>query len=208
VVDSPASLAWLAADGMVELHPWGSRVVDVERPTWAVVGVDPGGGRTTSDMVVVVRLVRTALDHLGLEGRPVATGTGGLEVWVPIRPGPTFRQVRTWARSLARAVAATLPELVAPVEPGASSGIAGEDGGVARVRLDHTRNAVDAAPAAPFSVRAAAGAPVVVPLAWDDLDDPDLRADRWTVRTAGARLAAAGDPLAELVGRARDLPPI
>ena len=59
---------------------------------------------------------------------------------------------------------------------------------------------------APFSPRPAAGAPVSVPIRWDELDDPDLRPDRWTVRTVLDRLAAAGDPLAPLIGRHQQLP--
>ena len=41
----------------------------------------------------------------------------------------------------------------------------------------------------------APGAPVSVPIEWDELDDPDLRPDRWTIRDALERLATAGDPL-------------
>ena len=59
---------------------------------------------------------------------------------------------------------------------------------------------------APFSPRPAAGAPVSVPIRWDELDDPDLRPDRWTIRTVSDRLAGAGDPLAPLIGRHQELP--
>jgi len=47
---------------------------------------------------------------------------------------------------------------------------------------------------------------VSVPLEWDELDDPGLRPDRWTIRTVFDRLADAGDPLAPLVGMAQELP--
>jgi bifunctional non-homologous end joining protein LigD len=205
VLDSPAALAWMAADGAVELHPWTSRLVDLDRPTWAILAVEPGRDASFGDVVEVTRLVRTAVDHLGLEGRPVAPGANGLEVWIPIRTGPTFRQVRTWVRSLARAVAGTLPDLAEAAGSDGSDGAGGANG-AGKVRLDHTRNAADAGPAAPWSVRAAPGAPVVVPLGWDELDDGTLRPDRWTIRTAGARLEDAGDPLAPIVGAPQDLP--
>ena len=58
----------------------------------------------------------------------------------------------------------------------------------------------------PFSARPAPGAPVSVPIRWDELDDPDLRPDRWTIRTVLARLAETGDPLGDLVGRPQRLP--
>ena len=60
----------------------------------------------------------------------------------------------------------------------------------------------------PYGVRPRPGAPVSVPIRWDELDDPDLRPDGWTVRTVLDRLADAGDPLAPLIGMAQDLPPL
>ena len=59
---------------------------------------------------------------------------------------------------------------------------------------------------APLSARPAAGATVSVPIGREELDDPDLRPDRWTIRTVLDRLREAGDPLAPLVGRPQQLP--
>ena len=55
-------------------------------------------------------------------------------------------------------------------------------------------------------VASAAGAPVSVPIDWDELEDPDLRSDRWNIRTAFDRLAEHGDPLRPLIGLQQDLP--
>jgi len=57
-----------------------------------------------------------------------------------------------------------------------------------RARLDYTQNAINKTLVAPWSVRPAPGAPVSVPITWEELDDPDLRPDRWTVPTALARV--------------------
>ena len=75
-----------------------------------------------------------------------------------------------------------------------------------KVRLDYTQNAINKTLVAPFSPRPAPGAPVSVPITWDELDDPDLRPDGWTIETIGERLAAAGDPLAPLIGLRQRLP--
>ena len=68
-------------------------------------------------------------------------------------------------------------------------------------RLDYTQNVKNKTLVAPYSPRPRAGAPVSVPIEWDELDDPDLRPDRWTIRTVVDRLAEAGDPFERIVGR-------
>ena len=57
-------------------------------------------------------------------------------------------------------------------------------------------------------MRAAPGAPVSVPIEWAELDDPDLRSDRWTIRTVPERMATVGDPFARLLRRTQRLPSI
>ena len=71
-----------------------------------------------------------------------------------------------------------------------------------------THNAIDQPLVAPFSIRARPGAPVSVPITWDELDDPDLRADRWTIADIDERLRRQGDPLAPLIGKQQQLPPL
>jgi len=75
-------------------------------------------------------------------------------------------------------------------------------------RLDYTQNAINKTLVAPFSPRPAPGAPVSVPVSWAELDDPDLRPDRWTVFTVPERVARCGDPMGRLVGRPQRLPPL
>ncbi|HEX6567769.1 MAG TPA: DNA polymerase ligase N-terminal domain-containing protein [Acidimicrobiales bacterium] len=198
VLDSPPALAWTANYAAIELHPWTSRRADVHRPTWALIDIDPGERTSFDDVLVLARLYRTALDHLGVEARPKVTGRRGIQIWVPIRPGPTFDETRDWVESVSRAVGSAVPELVSWAwQTRDRKGLA---------RLDYTQNAVNRTLVAPYSVRAATGAPVSVPLAWDELDDPDLRPDGWTIRTVGQRLASVGDPFAALVGRDQQLP--
>ena len=126
------------------------------------------------------------------------TGKRGIQIWVPIAAGYTFAETREWVEKVSRAVGATVPELVSwEWETNRRDGLA---------RLDYTQNAINKTLVAPFSARPSPGAPVSVPIEWDELDDPDLRPDRWTIRTVLDRLAAGGDPLAPLIGRQQKLP--
>jgi bifunctional non-homologous end joining protein LigD len=198
VVDEPGALAWLANFGAIELHAWTSRLPDVHRPTYALIDIDPGTRTTFEQVVLMARLYRTALDHLGVTGWPKVTGQRGIQVWIPIEPTCTFAETRGWVERLSRAVGASVPDLVSWAwEVRARHGLA---------RLDYTQNAINKTLVAPYSVRPAAGAPVSMPITWDELDDPDLRPDRWTIVDAPARVAELGDLFRGVLDHPQQLP--
>ena len=198
VLDRPASLVWMANQAAVELHPWTSTGAAPATPSWALIDIDPGPATTFDEVIVLARLYRTALEHLGLQARPKVTGQRGVQIWVPIAPRYTFDQTRSWVESLSRAVGSLVPDLV-------SWEWRTEDRG-GRARLDFTQNGQSRTLVAPWSVRPAAGAPVSVPLEWDELDDPELAGDRWGIADVPERSGHAGDPLAPLIGMDQDLP--
>ncbi|HLM64526.1 MAG TPA: DNA polymerase ligase N-terminal domain-containing protein [Acidimicrobiales bacterium] len=198
VPDSVATLVWLANFAAIELHPWTSRLVDVHQPTYALFDIDPGAKTTWDEVLFLARLHRTALEHLGVEGLPKVTGQRGVQIWVPVAPGYTFEQTRAWTESVSKAVGRTVPELIS------WAWTKSDRRGLAR--LDYTQNVKNKTLVAPYSARPAPGAPVSVPIEWDELDDPDLHPDRWTVRTVVDRVAAIGDPFARLLGVDQVLP--
>jgi DNA ligase D len=200
ILDSVPSLVWMANYAAVELHPWTARPPNIGEPTWALIDLDPGTDTTFDQILALARLYRTALDHLKVEAAPKVTGQRGIQIWVPIRPGYTFADTRAWVQRVSRAVGRTLPDLVSwEWEKDRRGGLA---------RLDYTQNAINKTLVAPFSPRPSSGAPVSMPITWDELDDPDLRPDRWTIHTALGRLHNTGDPLAPLIGQHQDLPPL
>ena len=77
-----------------------------------------------------------------------------------------------------------------------------------RARLDYTQNASIKTLVAPYAVRPAAGAPVSAPIAWEELDDPELRPDRWTIRTIVERVAERGDLFAGAQTDLQELPEV
>lgn len=198
VVDGAPALVWMANFGAIEWHPWTSRVVAPSEPSFALIDVDPGTGTSWDEVRLLANLYRTALEHLGVTGYPKVTGQRGVQVWVPVAPGCTFAETRRWVETISRAIGRTVPELVSwEWEVAARNGLA---------RLDYTQNAVNKTLVAPYSPRPAPGAPVSAPITWDELDDPDLRPDRWTIRTIGERIAERGDLFAGALVHTQHLP--
>ena len=200
VVDQVATLAWLAQEAAIEIHPWTSKTDAPQRPTYALIDIDPGEQTGWGDVLVLARLYRTALQHLGVIGVPKVTGQRGIQIWVPVKPIYAFDATRDWVERLSRAVAQTVPELVSwEWSKRARRGL---------VRLDYTQNAVNKTLVAPYSVRPAPGAPVSAPIAWDELDDPGLRPNGWSLLSTADRLAQVGDLFAAALALEQELPPL
>lgn len=198
VASEPATLAWLANYGAIELHPWTSTTAHPDQPSFALFDLDPGDRTEWSDLLVLARLHRKALEHLGVTGFPKVSGKRGIQIWVPVVEGYSFDQTRDWVGAVSRAVGTIVPELVSwEWELKARRGLA---------RLDFTQNAVNKTLVAPYSPRPAPGAPVSVPITWDELDDEDLRPDRWTIRDLADRIEQRGDLWADIADHAQELP--
>jgi bifunctional non-homologous end joining protein LigD len=198
IAQEPAALVWAANFGALEWHGWTSRVDRPHQPDYALIDLDPGERTSWKDLLALARLHRTALEHLGVLARPKLTGRRGIQIWVPIQRGPSFDETRAWVEQLSRTVGAVVPELVSwKWQVRERSGLA---------RLDYTQNAINKTLVAPYSARPAPGAPVSAPIDWDELDDPKLRPDRYTIRTIGARIQERGDLFRPVLDEPQVLP--
>ncbi len=196
-----ASLAWLGNQASFEVHAWTGKLPEPWQPTFAYIDIDPGEKTTWDETLTLARLYRTALEHLGVRGYPKTTGKRGIQIWIPIVHGKyDFSDTSTWVERVSKAVGSTVPDLISwEWAKAARKG---------RARLDYTQNASIKTLVAPYSVRPAAGAPVSTPITWDELDDPKLRPDRWTIRTLPERIAKVGDVFAAAQTDAQELPPV
>jgi bifunctional non-homologous end joining protein LigD len=198
VANEPATVVWAANFGALEWHAWTSRTDHPGRPTYALIDIDPGERTGWEDVLVLARLHRTAFEHMGVTARAKVTGRRGIQVWMPIHPGPSFDETRAWVEKLSKTVGKAVPELVSwKWQKSDRKGLA---------RLDYTQNAVNKTLVAPYSPRASAGAPVSMPIEWEELDDPALRPDGWTMASAVERLRERGDLFRPVLDSPQRLP--
>ena len=198
LVNEVATLAWVANAGVIDLHPWHSRADAPGEPDWAVFDLDPFEPATFQEVVDIAKLVKAALDHYRMHGVVKTSGQTGLQIYVPVRRGPEYGAVRHWVEEVGRAI-----DQAAPGRVSWEWAVAKRTG---RIRIDYTQNIINKTLAAPYSLRPAPGAPVSTPIAWEELDDPDLRPDRWNITTIAARVAETGDLFAPVLDADQDLP--
>jgi bifunctional non-homologous end joining protein LigD len=200
IADGPAALAWLANQASFEIHAWTGKLPDPWQPAFAYIDIDPGEKTTWDETLTLARLYRAALEHLNVRGYPKTTGKRGIQIWIPIEPKYDFKDTSQWVERVSRAVGSTVPELI--------SWEWSTKNRQGKARLDYTQNASIKTLVAPYSVRPASGAPVSTPITWDELDDPKIRPDRWTVRDLPARVAKVGDLFAAAQTDQQELPPV
>jgi bifunctional non-homologous end joining protein LigD len=198
VADEVATLCWLGNQAAFEIHAWTGRLDAPERPTFALVDIDPGKKTTWDETLTIARLYRAAFEHLGVRAYPKLTGKRGVQAWLPIVPKYDFHETSAWVERLSRAIGALVPELVSwEWSVSQRKGLA---------RLDYTQNTFIKTLVAPYAVRPAAGAPVSAPIRWAELDDPSMRPNSFTIRNVVDRVGEVGDLFAGAQTDAQELP--
>ena len=179
LVNDQDTLLYLVNQGTLTFHVWFSRIHNLDRPDFVLFDLDPGDAAFTDVMVVAKQL------HERLQAEAVASfvktsGKTGLHVLTPWVYRGGYTEARGWARQLAQAVVAELPD-VATLE----TRKANRRG---RVYVDVLQNARGHHAVPPYVLRAVPQACVSTPLAWDELT-PHLHPQAFTLRTIFERLA-------------------
>jgi bifunctional non-homologous end joining protein LigD len=195
VCNDAATLVYLANQNCITPHVWLSRADRLDNPDRLIFDLDPP--RNDFDVVrFAARALRELLGELGLEPFLMATGGRGLHLVVPLDRRADFDRTRAFARDVAEVLAARHADrLTTEVRKNKRRG---------RLFLDTMRNAYAQTAVPPWAVRARPGAPVAVPLAWDELSDPDVRGGSTNTRNVGKRLAG-DDPWQGMARHARSL---
>ena len=160
-VEGAAGILQCVQMGTIEFHGWGSRVADVEAPERMVFDLDPDEGLDFGDVKRAAVDIRGRLQDIGLVSFAMLSGGKGVHVVVPLAPAHDWETHKDFSRRFAEALSLAEPErFVATMSKAKRKG---------RIFIDWLRNQRGATAVLPYAARARSGAPVAVPIAWNEL---------------------------------------
>lgn len=196
LVDDADGLAYIANLASIPVHVWASRIVDLQRPDWTIIDLDPKNA-PREDVVPLALACHELCESIGLPNYVKTSGQTGLHVLVPLANQCTYDQARSLALLLARVVEQRYPKMATTHRNPAARG--------GKVYLDWGQNAHGQLLVAPFSARPVPGAPVSMPLTWDEVV-PGLDPRAFNLHNAVARMEARGfDPVQPILTERPDL---
>lgn len=177
-IENLDGLLSLAQAGVLEVHVRGSTIDHLDLCNRIVFDIDPGDGVAWNDVIAAARDVRERLAALDLESFVKLTGGKGLHVVLPIA-GADWESTKSFAQAVALAMTADAPDrYVAKITKSLRTG---------KIFVDYLRNSLEQTSVAAYSTRARAGAPVSVPVTWEELGRTK-GGNQYTVLNLGKRL--------------------
>ncbi len=196
LLDDADGLAYVANLGAIPIHAWASRIPNLEKPDYTIVDLDPKNA-PREHVVPLALAIHELCDAIGLPNYVKTSGQTGLHVLIPLGGQCTFEQARTLAYLIGLIVERRFPDMATTNRNPAARG--------GRVYLDWGQNAHGQLLVAPFSVRPVAGAPVSMPLTWDEVV-PGLDAKQFHLRNALDRVTRwPVDPCRRILDERPDL---
>jgi bifunctional non-homologous end joining protein LigD len=184
------TLLYMTQIAAISQDPWFSRVQSPFDADYVAIDLDPGEGTPFERVIDVARWVHDELESLKVPSVPKTSGSRGLHVYIPLRPGTSYESGMLFCQIVATVVAARHPK-AATVERSVRARRRGT------VYVDYLQNILGKTLATAYSARASAFAGVSTPLEWKEVNAAlDPRA--FTIVTAPGRFASAGDLWARL----------
>jgi bifunctional non-homologous end joining protein LigD len=179
-IDDERGLIALVQFGVLEIHPWGASVDDVDKADRIIFDLDPDPSVAWSEVVSAAEEVRERLKELKLESFLKTTGGKGLHVVAPLKPAIPWEPVKRLTQVIAMSMASDNPaRYLAKASKAARKG---------KIFVDYLRNDRGSTAVAPYSTRAREGAPISTPLDWRELG-PRIKSDQFRLENIRDRLA-------------------
>ncbi len=187
-IENEAGLLSLVQMGVLEIHPWGSRIEAIENPDVIIMDLDPAPDVAWKRVVAAAFDVKHYFELLGLTTFVKTTGGKGLHVVIPIEPEYCWVDIKNFTENFVHTLQTIKPnEYIGIMSKGMRKG---------KIFIDYLRNQRGATAIAPYSTRARIHAPIAVPIDWQELTNNP--ADTYyTLKTLPQRLHHFKDPWAD-----------
>jgi bifunctional non-homologous end joining protein LigD len=160
IATEPATLVWLANLASLELHQLHSRKPNFDSPDYLVFDLDPPEGYSFQKVVEIGVELKRSIELFGYTAFVKTTGGKGIHICCPILPKFDFHTVFEAAQLIAQPFVDKNPETTLQIKKEARKG---------RVLVDIYRIRSGQSIVSPYSLRGKIGAPVSMPLSWDEL---------------------------------------
>ncbi|MCI0674871.1 MAG: non-homologous end-joining DNA ligase, partial [Phycisphaerales bacterium] len=194
VIDDLAALLWVINLGCIDLNQWYARCDDPQRPDYLHFDLDPVKGPpevSFSKVLQTALIVHKGLAALKIPSLAKTTGSRGVHIYVPIKRGPTQKEVWAFAKAFAQTIAQSDPNLITTTYK-VSKRPAG------RVLVDYNQNSWGRTLASVYSVRPRPRAPVSAPVTWKEVER-GIEIEDFRLDNMPARVGKLGDLFAPLV---------
>ena len=184
VATEPASLVWLANLAALELHQLHSRKPNFENPDYMVFDLDPPEGYDFKKVVSLALDLKEHIESFGYTAFAKTTGGKGIHICCPIEARWDFHTVFEAAQLIAKPyVDKNVSTTTLQIKKEARKG---------RVLIDIFRIRSGQSIVSPYSLRGRNGAPVSMPLSWDEMAKV-VSPVEFNINTALDKVMADGD---------------
>jgi bifunctional non-homologous end joining protein LigD len=178
-LNNKEGLLSLVQMGVLEIHPWNSKITHLEQPDLIVFDLDPAPDVPWKKVVEAALDVRDHLSEYQLTSFVRSTGGKGLHVVLPIKPEYKWEQIKEFTHVFAQFLEQLKPNhYISTMTKSKRNG---------KIFIDYLRNQRTATAIASYSTRAKIHAPVSTPLAWEELS-PCIEDNIYTIKTLPKRL--------------------
>ncbi len=186
-----ASLLYIASMGCIEINPWSSRAEKPDHPDWCIIDLDPDE-HAYNQVVEAACVCKQILDAIEVPAYPKTSGSTGMHIYIPLGAKYTYEQSKEFGRVIAKLVHGQLPGFTS-IERKVSDR-------KGKMYIDFLQNRPQATVAGPYSLRPKPGAPVSMPLHWDEVKK-GLAIGDFNIFNAIDRMKEQGDIFKAVLGK-------
>lgn len=196
VPEDERALLYMANMGAIEMNPWNSTVQQPDNPDWCMIDLDPSPKNTFEQVIKTAQITKQVLDELNVVGYAKTSGSTGIHIYIPLNAKYNYDECQLFGKLIATRVHELLPDFTSITRLTKNR--------KGKLYIDYLQNRPKATLAAPYSLRPKPGAPVSMPLYWEEVKK-GLKITDWNIRNAMARIKAEGDIFKPVLGKGIDM---